>query len=101
MWPLLMLVQTTAQPPLRIDLKPLLPKPSCDRNAGAGEIVVCGDRDDDRYRLTATPERRFDESGRARVRLSDHMTLSAEGESAGFGSGITVPRLMARLRIAF
>lgn len=101
MWPLLMLVQTTAEPPLRIDLKPLLPEPSCDRTTGEGEIVVCGDRNDGRYRLTALPERRFEESGRAQVRLSDKATLSAEGESAGLAGGVTVPRLMARLRIAF
>lgn len=101
MWPLMMLVQTTAEPPLRIDLKPLLAEPVCNRDAAEGEIVVCGERDDDRYRLNAAPERRFDEAGRAQVRLSDHATLSAEGESAALGSGITVPRLMARLRIAF
>lgn len=98
---LLMLVQTTVEPPLRIDLKPLLPEPSCHRSAGEGEIVVCGERDDGRYRLHAAPERRFEESGRAQLRLSDRATLSAEGESAGLAGGVTIPRLMARLRIGF
>lgn len=98
---LLMLVQTTVEPPLRIDLKPLLPEPGCNRDAGEGEIVVCGDRDDGRYRLTVPPERRLEESGRAQLRLSDKATLLAEGESAGLAGGVTVPRLMARLRIGF
>lgn len=101
MWSVLMLIQVTAEPPLRIDLKPLMPEPTCDRNAGEEEIVVCGERDDGRYRLHSIPDRRFDESGRAQVRLSDKATLSAEGESAGLAGGVTVPRLMARLRIAF
>lgn len=98
---LLMLVQATAEPPLRIDLKPLMPDPTCRRDAGEGEIVVCGERDDGRYRLPALPDRRFDETRRAQVRLSDTTTLSAEGESAGLAGGVTVPRLMARLRITF
>jgi hypothetical protein len=98
---LLMLVQAAAEPPLRIDLKPLMPDPTCPRNANEGEIVVCGERDDGHYRLPATPDRRFDESGRALVRLSDTATLSAEGESAGLAGGVTIPRLITRLRIAF
>jgi len=101
MWSLLMLVQTTAEPPLRIDLKPLLPKPTCHRDASEGEIVVCGERDDGRYRLHTVPDRYSDESSRAQVRLSDKATLWAEGESAALAGGVTVPRLMARLRIAF
>ncbi len=101
MWSLLMLVQTTAEPPLRIDLGSLLPEPTCHRNAGEGEIVVCGERDASRYRLNGSSDQRFEESGRAQLRLSDHATASVEGESASLASGITVPRLMARLRIGF
>ncbi len=101
MWSLLMLVQTTAEPPLRIDLKPLSSEPVCHRGAGDGEIVVCGERDGSRYRLNSPSDQRFEESGRAQLRLSDHATASIEGESAGLGSGITVSRLMARLRIGF
>ncbi|WP_294319880.1 hypothetical protein [uncultured Sphingomonas sp.] len=101
MWSVLLLIQATAEPPLRIDLKPLLPEPACDRNAGEDVIVICGKRDDERYRLHPVPDRRSDTSGRAQVRLSDKATLAAEGESAGLAGGVTVPRLMARLRIGF
>lgn len=101
MWPLLILMQAAAESLLRVDLKPLSLEPTCRSGADDGEIVVCGERDDRRHRLNAPSDARFDESGRAEIRVSDDAVASIEGESAGLASGITVSRLMARLRIAF
>ena len=101
MWSLLMLVQTAAEPPLRVDLKPLSPEPTCRSGPDDGEIVVCGERDQRRYRLNAAFDQRFEPSGRAKMRVSDDATAAVEAEGAALASGITVSRLMARLKIVF
>lgn len=100
MWPLLLLVQAGTEPPTRIDLTPLSPEPRCGKAEGDGEIVVCGERDSRRYRLNAPPAP-TNGPARADMRVFGDAKASVEGESAALGSGITIPRLMVRLKIPF
>ncbi|MEH3039328.1 MAG: hypothetical protein PGN21_04600 [Sphingomonas paucimobilis] len=100
MWSLLLLVQAGTEPPVRIDLTPLSGEPKCGKAEGDGEIVVCGERDSRRYRLNAPPAPP-DRPARAEMRVFGDARAAVEGESAALGSGITIPRLMARLKIPF
>jgi len=89
----------TATPPQTIDLtvKPAL---SCAATR-ADDIVVCGRRDADRYRIP--PQYRTTEQkeglGRAQTRLGN-TAIAAETEQADVG-GFTSNRIMVRLKVPF
>lgn len=101
MWMTIMAVQAAvAGPPASYDLANA-PKPRpCERTAG-DDIVVCGGKGGDQYRLkplTRQLERPM--LPKAEVGVLGKGKLSAETESAGVG-GFTSKRAMVRLKIPF
>ncbi len=95
-----MLMQAAVDPPPRFVLKPLLAPSTCGA-ATDDEILVCGDRGDRRYRLNVKLDHRYDDPARAETRLFGDAKASVETESAALAGGVTVPRLMVRLKIPF
>ncbi|MCW3798793.1 hypothetical protein OMW55_13340 [Sphingomonas sp. BN140010] len=96
---LLAVQAATATPPQTIDLL-ARPAPSCAA-ARTDDVVVCGRRDPDRYRIP--PEYRTTEQkeglGRAEARIGN-AAVGAATEQADVG-GFTSNRIMIRLKIPF
>ena len=99
MWlPLLLLSQSTARPQQPRILIDLLPKPCTHPSEQAGEIVVCGRREEP-YRIgpisptpPALPE--------AKIGIGEDATLSAEARQGEIG-GIPTNRAMLTLKVKF
>lgn len=93
------LLQAVAGPQLPAPLRPRSDKP-CPVQVDTADVVVCG-RQDDRYRLPRTaalPERQL--VPKAELRLGS-AAVAAETEAAGLPGGISVNRLMFRLKVPF
>lgn len=74
----------------------------CDMSQGE-VIVVCGRRDDDRYRAKLPDPHGFDRSGppKAEIGLGDGASAAAEVEQVDFGNGFVSNRIMIRLKFKF
>jgi len=96
---LLMVQAVTGTPPQSIDLL-VRPAPSCTA-IGADDVVVCGRRDDDRYRLP--PQHPTSEAkeglGRAETRIGN-ARVGAETEQVDVG-GFPSNRIMVRIKVPF
>ena len=90
-----------APPPAVIRLDPVLPR-GCAEEAGDA-IVVCGKRDDQRYRLPRLDSARFEPNGEVRNAEIDlgGVKGAAEVESATLLGGQVSNRLMVRLKLPF
>jgi hypothetical protein len=104
---LLMLVQAAAsgQPPPPSETPPELrlritPERSC-ASADPDEIVVCGRRDDDRYRLRPLPPEFEAEPLRAETQLMDGVIGGMHVESTQLPNGMTSKRLMVSVKTRF
>lgn len=97
---LLLDAQSVAGPPAAGPER-LRSAPACRPDEGeAGEVVVCGRRDDDRYRLKPLPDG-YERSAvpRAETALGPGK-LSAETEAAEIG-GVRSNRVMLRFKVPF
>jgi hypothetical protein len=83
-----------------VRLKPVLPR-RCEENGG--DIVVCGRRHDDQFRLPRLDSERFEPRAarKAEIGLGGNVKGAAEVESATLGSGLTSNRVMLRLKMPF
>lgn len=104
---LLMLVQAAApgQPPPPSEAAPdlqmrITPERSCV-SADPQEIVVCGRRDDDLYRLRPLPPEFEIPPLRVETRLFDGVTGSMHLESTQLPNGMTSKRLMVSVKTRF
>ncbi|PAX08445.1 hypothetical protein [Sphingomonas lenta] len=97
---LLLGLQSVAGPPAPRPER-LRPARECEPGEGEpGDIVVCGRRDDDQYRLKPLPERYDDPTlPRAEMALGPGK-LSAETEAASVG-GVQSNRVMLRFKVPF
>ena len=87
------------------DLPPklVLPSTACVPN-GADEIVVCGERDDHRYRLPPLDTARFEPKRglpKAEIGIVDGVQGAAETESVEIAPGQFSKRVMFRLKLPF
>jgi len=93
---------STQTEPKVFDLRSLPVSSHCG-DANTTEIVVCGQRDPDKYRVKPIPNADRFEQGPliARVELGHGATASAEAEAVSLGAGVQSNRMMARLKIKF
>ncbi|MEG3087586.1 hypothetical protein [Sphingomonas sp. PB4P5] len=91
-----------APPPAAVRLDPVLPR-GCAEEVGDA-IVVCGKRDDQRYRLPRLDSARFEpnrDGQKAEIALGGGLKGAAEVESATLLGGQVSNRLMMRLKLPF
>lgn len=103
----LMLVQSAVpgQPPAPAEAAPdwqmrITPERNC-ASADPGEIVVCGRRDDDRYRLRPLPSEFEAPPLRAETQLFDGVSGGMQLESTQLPNGMTSKRLMVTVKTRF
>jgi hypothetical protein len=84
-----------------VHLQPVLPDRRCDQEST--DIVVCGKRRDDRYRLPRLDSARFEPRAarKAEIGLGGNVKGAAEVESATVGPGLISNRVMLRLKMPF
>jgi hypothetical protein len=103
----LMLVQAAApgQPPPPAEAAPewrmrITPERSC-ASADPDEIVVCGRRDDDRYRIRELPSEFEAPPLRAETQLFDGVSGGMHVESTQLPNGMSSKRLMVSVKTRF
>lgn len=98
---LLLSLQSAAGPPAPGPEKLRAARPCRPEGGEAGDVVVCGRRNDEEFRLKPLPEHHRDDTvPRAEIGLPGGVRLATETEAAGVG-GFQSNRVMLRLKLPF